>query len=101
MASTNDDSSDTPTIALSAVPSISRHFRLQFEKAQDSWVLLYPEGMLKLNSAAAEIMQRCDGETNIEKMIGDIETAFGETGLQADIVSFFEMASEKKWVELA
>jgi pyrroloquinoline quinone biosynthesis protein D len=109
MASTNDENSSTadtqeteaPDIALTAVPAITKHFRLQFEKAQDSWVLLYPEGMIKLNSAAAEIMQRCDGETSIEKIIAGIEESFEETGLQADIVSFFKLASENKWVTLA
>ena len=32
-------------------------FRLQFEPVQDCWVLLYPEGMIKLNASAAEILR--------------------------------------------
>ena len=36
-------------------PQVAPMFRLQFEPVQDAWVLLYPEGMVKLNAPAAEI----------------------------------------------
>ena len=35
-----------------------RRFRLQWEPAQDCHVLLYPEGMVKLNQSAGEILKR-------------------------------------------
>ena len=40
----------------------ARGFRLQWEPAQKAHVLLYPEGMVKLNGSAGEILKRCDGE---------------------------------------
>ena len=33
-----------------SIPQLNKHFRLQWEEAQDCYVLLYPEGMVKLNS---------------------------------------------------
>ena len=47
-------------ISESAVPVVGRGFRLQFEPAQEAHVLLYPEGMVKLNNSAAAIMTRPD-----------------------------------------
>ena len=41
--------------------TIAKLFRLQWEPAQDAHVLLYPEGMVKLNQSAGEILLRCDG----------------------------------------
>ena len=38
-------------------PGVARHFRLQWEEAQGAWVLLYPEGMVKLNQSAGEILR--------------------------------------------
>ncbi len=32
-------------------PAVARGFRLQWEAAQNAHVLLYPEGMIKLNRA--------------------------------------------------
>ena len=46
---------------LEAKPTINPHFRLQWESAQQSHVLLYPEGMVKLNRSAGEILSRCSG----------------------------------------
>ena len=37
---------------LEARPHVASHFRLQWEEVQKAWVLLYPEGMVKLNSSA-------------------------------------------------
>jgi pyrroloquinoline quinone biosynthesis protein D len=42
-----------------ARPAIGRGFRLQWEPAQQAHVLLYPEGMVKLNGSAGEILKRC------------------------------------------
>ena len=53
----NDVLLETPR-CLDDVLEISRHFRLQFEPAQSAWVLLYPEGMVKLTGSAGEIMKR-------------------------------------------
>ena len=36
-----------------AVPRLSHGARLQYEPAQQGWVLLFPEGMVKLNPSAA------------------------------------------------
>lgn len=42
--------------SLDSVPALRRGFRFQFEPAQDCHVLLYPEGMVKLNDSAGEIL---------------------------------------------
>lgn len=87
-------------IDTSKIASIATPYRLQFEDAQDSWVLLYPEGMVKLNGPAGEILKRCDGKKNIESVIAELENAFDQQGLQKDVVAFMEIALEKRWVKL-
>ena len=44
------------SVATTAQPRVGSGFRLQWEPAQDCHVLLYPEGMVKLNGSAGEIM---------------------------------------------
>ena len=44
-----------------SVPVLALGYRFQWEPAQDCHVLLYPEGMVKLNPAAAEILKRQPG----------------------------------------
>ncbi len=83
---------------LASVPRVGRGFRLQFEPAQACHVLLYPEGMVKLNQPAGEIMKRCDGEKTIAAVVADLETAFSTTGLEGDVLAFVAMAGQQRWL---
>jgi len=79
-------------------PRVGPGFRLQWEPAQDCHVLLYPEGMVKLNGSAGEIMKRCDGERSLAAIVAELEAAFGASGLEADVLGFVEMAAKQRWL---
>jgi pyrroloquinoline quinone biosynthesis protein D len=88
------------SIATSARPAIARGMRLQWEPAQQAHVLLYPEGMIKLNTSAGEIMKRCDGKRTLADITTDLEQAFSATGLAEDVEAFVTMAVDKHWLEI-
>lgn len=85
-------------IAPTDKPKLSRLFRMQWEPAQESHVLLYPEGMVKLNGSAGEILKRCDGNRTVADIVADLESTFATTGLQADVEDFLRFASEQGWI---
>lgn len=87
-------------IEASARPAIGRGFRLQWEEAQNAFVLLYPEGMVKLNASAGEILKRCQGDHTIAQIVADLEQTFEANNLSEDVMAFIAMALEKKWLEL-
>lgn len=93
--------SEALPVGMEAVPRIGRGFRLQWEEAQGCHVLLYPEGMVKLNRSAGEILTRCTGTASVAEIVADLETAFGAAGLQGDVERFLDMARQQRWVELA
>ncbi|MCW8883634.1 MAG: pyrroloquinoline quinone biosynthesis peptide chaperone PqqD [Motiliproteus sp.] len=83
-----------------SVPAINRHFRLQWEPAQDAHVLLYPEGMVKLNGSAAEVLQLCDGEADVATIIAKLQQKFPEAeGIDADVMAFLEDAHGQQWIQ--
>lgn len=90
----------TETILAEQIPRIANGYRLQFEEAQDTWVLLYPEGMVKLNTAASHILQRCDGKACVQEIVAELETAFDTQGLQDDVHGFLAVAREQHWISL-
>ena len=79
-------------------PKLARLFRMQWEEAQGAYVLLYPEGMVKLNQSAGEILKRCDGERDLAALVADLEQSFGATGLEPDVKGFLEVATERGWI---
>jgi pyrroloquinoline quinone biosynthesis protein D len=85
-------------MTLPAQPRIGPGFRLQWEPAQDCHVLLYPEGMVKLNQSAGEILKRCDGQRDVEAIVADLEAVFGASGLRGDVDAFLEIACQRRWV---
>jgi pyrroloquinoline quinone biosynthesis protein D len=87
-------------VPLSAKPVIGPGFRLQWEPAQQAHVLLYPEGMVKLNGSAGAIMSRCDGVRTIGEIVADLEHTYAATGLSADVTAFVALAMARKWLEI-
>lgn len=80
-------------------PRIGRGFRLQWEEAQNCHVILYPEGMIRLNQSAGEILKRCDGERSVAAIVADLEASFAASGLGPEVEAFLSMAREKRWVD--
>src|SRR5262249_35002284 len=80
--------------------SIAKGYRLQWEPAQNAHVLLYPEGMVKLNMSAGEILRRCDGARTLSQVITDLEATFNTPGLGPDVEDFVKYAREQGWLEV-
>ncbi|MEP6503926.1 MAG: pyrroloquinoline quinone biosynthesis peptide chaperone PqqD [Betaproteobacteria bacterium] len=80
-------------------PLVAPMYRLQFEPAQDAWVLLYPEGMVKLNMPAAEILRRCDGRRSVDDIVGELEQAFDRGALAGDVHAFLHQARDRGWLQ--
>ena len=91
----------TPVVDATSRPAVERGLRLQWEPAQNAHVLLFPEGMIKLNGSAGEILKRCDGATTIADITADLERAFAASNLSDDIIRFVTMAVEKKWLKIS
>jgi len=68
----------------SKTPTWRTGYRYQYEPAQKGHVLLYPEGMIKLNESAA------------------LDAQFpGVPELAEDIEQFMEVARAQHWIDLA
>jgi pyrroloquinoline quinone biosynthesis protein D len=81
------------------IPQISPTFRFQWEEAQGCHVILYPEGMVKLNPAAGEILKRCDGETSVTLILNDLQAAFPGADLESDVYQFLDTAYDNQWIK--
>ena len=86
----------------SKIPAWRPGYRFQYEPAQKGHVLLYPEGMIKLNDSAALIGGLIDGERSVATIILELDKQFpGVPELGDDIEQFMEVARAEHWIELA
>lgn len=93
-------STPTAAIGLDECVCVVAHYRLQWEEVQKAWVLLYPEGMVKLNSSAGEIMHRLNGKKTVQAIVDELESQFETTGLAPDVLDFLAIAQRQGWVKL-
>ncbi len=86
------------TFTNESIIEIAPTFRFQWEEMQDCYVVLYPEGMVKLSQTAGEIMQRVDGQNSIESIIKQISDAFDGANVGSDVFKFLEVAHDNGWI---
>ncbi|WP_010323059.1 pyrroloquinoline quinone biosynthesis peptide chaperone PqqD [Marinobacterium stanieri] len=84
---------------LDQTPQLNAMFRFQWEEAQNCHVLLYPEGMIKLNDSAGAILSEVNGEQDCAAIIQALEARFPEAGeLGPDVLEFLAVAHEQNWI---
>lgn len=79
--------------------ALAHHHRFQWEEVQQSYVILFPEGMVKLHGGAGEILKRLDGKASIADVIAALKAAFPDAdNIESDILGMFELAISKGWL---
>lgn len=81
-----------------AIVTLSPLFRFQWEEAQQCYVILYPEGMVKLNPSAGEIMNQVNGEASIATICNTLSKKFDGADVKDDVTAFFVEAEDNGWV---
>lgn len=83
-----------------ACPQLGPHFVFRWEASQNAYILLYPEGLIKLNPSAGEILKRCDGRTSVTAIIAALQSAFpgDATNIATEVEAFVRTACAKGWL---
>ncbi|ORM68034.1 pyrroloquinoline quinone biosynthesis peptide chaperone PqqD [Pantoea rwandensis] len=82
------------------IPAFRRGYRMQWEPAQESHVVLYPEGMAKLNETATAILELVTGKQDVAAIITILNNRFPEAGgVDDDVKEFLQSAIEQKWIQ--
>ncbi|ACT47905.1 pyrroloquinoline quinone biosynthesis peptide chaperone PqqD [Methylotenera mobilis] len=86
----------------SDIYTLAMHHRFQWEEAQNSYVILFPEGMVKLHGGAGEVIKRLNGKATVGDVVADLEATFPDAeNIEKDIIGMFELALSKAWIRKA
>jgi len=88
----------TNPIGEESIPGLTPTFRFQWEEVQNCYVILYPEGMVKLSPSAGEIMKLCDGQRSVRQIINDLSAQFPGSDLSTDVMRFLGEAGNHGWI---
>jgi pyrroloquinoline quinone biosynthesis protein D len=66
-------------------PRLATGARLRYDEVREEHVLLVPEGAVRLNSTAAEVLELCDGERSLDEIVGTISARYEGADLRDDV----------------
>lgn len=79
-------------------PKLDPKYLFRWEKSQDAYMLLYPEGVIKLNPSASEILKRCTGESTVADIVAELKELFVDTAdIENSVYKFLEVSHGKGW----
>jgi len=78
--------------------SPTHHFR--WEEAQQAHVLLYPEGIVKLNETAAAILETATARASIGEAATELAARYQRNDLHEQVLKFLEVAHAKGWIRI-
>jgi pyrroloquinoline quinone biosynthesis protein D len=71
-------------------PRLAQGVRLRWDPVREDHVLLFPEGALKLNSTAADVLELCDGERSLDEIAALLSERYNGADVRQDVESLLE-----------
>ncbi len=91
--------SETTTVAADNIIEINPVYLFRWEEPQQAYVLLYPEGIVKVNETGAEILKLCDGIKIVADIISQLNDKY-TTDVTDSVNKFLEVAHAKGWIRI-
>ena len=76
-------------------PRLVTGARLHYDAVRSEHVLLVPEGMVRLNPSAVAVLELCDGERELDQIVGELSQRYAGADVGADVRGLVDAMSEK------
>jgi pyrroloquinoline quinone biosynthesis protein D len=76
-------------------PRLATGARLRYDEVREEHLLLIPEGAVRLNPTAAEVLELCDGERSIDDIVGALAARYDGADLRDDVVELVDAMTQK------
>jgi pyrroloquinoline quinone biosynthesis protein D len=76
-------------------PRLATGARLRYDDVREEHVLLVPEGAVRLNHTAAEVLELCDGERSLEDIVGALSARYQDVDITEDVRGLLAAMTEK------
>jgi pyrroloquinoline quinone biosynthesis protein D len=76
-------------------PRLMTGARLRYDDVREEHVLLVPEGAVRLNPTAAEVLELCDGERSLDDIVGTLSARYEGADLGADVRELVDAMAQR------
>ena len=76
-------------------PRLVTGARLRYDEVREEHLLLVPEGAVRLNPTAAEVLGLCDGERSLDDIVGELSARYEGVDLRADVHELVDAMAQR------
>ena len=76
-------------------PRLVTGARLRYDDVREEHILLIPEGVVRLNPTAAEVLELCDGERSLDDIAGALSARYDGADVDEDVRELVDALAEK------
>jgi pyrroloquinoline quinone biosynthesis protein D len=76
-------------------PRLVTGARLRYDEVREEHLLLVPEGAVRLNPTAAEVLGLCDGERSLEDIVGVLSARYDGSDVGDDVRGLVNAMTQK------
>jgi pyrroloquinoline quinone biosynthesis protein D len=76
-------------------PRLATGARLRYDEVREEHLLLVPEGAVRLNTTAAEVLSLCDGERSVDEIVGVLSSRYDGADVGDDVRELVDGMAEK------
>jgi pyrroloquinoline quinone biosynthesis protein D len=76
-------------------PRLVTGARLRYDEVREEHVLLIPEGAVRLNPSAAEVLELCDGERSLDDIVGALSARYEGADVRHDILELVDAMAQR------
>jgi pyrroloquinoline quinone biosynthesis protein D len=69
--------------------------RLGYDDVRDEHLLLIPEGAVRLNATAAQVLELCDGARSVDDIAAALSERYGGADVSADVRELLDGMTQK------
>jgi pyrroloquinoline quinone biosynthesis protein D len=76
-------------------PRLVTGARLRYDEVREEHVLLIPEGAVRLNPTAAEVLGLCDGERSLDDIVGALSARYDGADVRDDVLELVDAMAQR------
>ena len=76
-------------------PRLVTGARLRYDEVREEHLLLIPEGAVRLNASAAEVLELCDGERSVDDIVGALCARYEGADLRDDVHELIDAMAQR------
>ena len=76
-------------------PRLVTGARLRYDEVREEHLLLIPEGAVRLNPTAAEVLELCDGARSLDDIVAALSKRYAGADLRDDVAELVDALAQK------